>query len=112
MALTAYCILTRRTVASREIGSTVQNGTGDWVQNPELSWTGDWVVQCMLPLYSPLPGSHFNTAIDSNAAPIMNTKPTSLASFYLNISDCTLLKIYGVGGNSYSLNFNWEETPQ
>lgn len=96
LTLTGYSLLDLenlqegRTVARRELPSMVQNSTGSWVQNPEFIWDGDWAAR----------------SSGTNAAPIMNTRPRSLTSFYLNVSDCSLVEIYGVG-TTYSLSFYW-----
>jgi hypothetical protein len=40
----------------------------------------------------------------------MNTKPRTLTSFLFNVSDCTLVQVYGVG-TYYSVSYTWNGTP-
>lgn len=66
---------------------------------------GSWTVCVALPHVYLSPALCFSPAINK----LVTTKASTLTSFVLNVSDVSHVKIYGVGGISYSFNINWNK---
>jgi hypothetical protein len=93
---------------SRTIPATIMDSSGNWTQNPELNWSGNWVPDGRLNALSSFDLLSSLRAVNGPASPPgMLSHPLVLSYVSFNVTETSEVYIYGLPSSYYSINIQW-----